>query len=536
MKTLYALLAIFIVPFWSYAQNEVPTITNVVASIDTSIQSVNVVFDLIDTEGDLMEVWIQASVDGGNTWVVPVLLDSLSGDYGMSVPSGTGKSITWAYDKTVLSNYSVGLTDMRLRVIADDHVTIPLSEIVSKIDSSRIASTLLQYEGIRHHIANPVFKDQIKDSLEGLFNAAGIYNYRQGPVYNGYQMANIVGFSSGTRTPSNSWMTSGHYDTVDDSPGADDNGTGMVAVAEAIRVLSEYKTKNSIRYYFFDLEEPGLIGSQEYVQTGIPFWENMQGLLNMDGIGYYSDEANTQSFPFGFDLAYPAQYNAVVADSSRGDFTLSIYNTSSASLDFEFRDVASTYVPDLKIIGFETPGTGTSTPDFRRSDHAPFWDNGTPALFLADGADYRNPHYHTPNDSIHTLDMAFLINNIKAIVATLAKKAELEHSGCSESNSVQIELPLSLSEINSNGSSFKIFPNPSVGTRTFQISIKAAGKVKMIIVDSAGKLIDATATQWMPAGTSTIDHSKELSAGTYQVLLELNGSISGSSMLIVGSK
>ena len=536
LKIQSALLALCLIPFWNYSQNQVPTITNVIATIDTSIQSVNVTFDLNDTEGDMMEVWIQASADGGNTWVLPVILDSLSGDFGMSITSGNGKSISWSYDKTVLSDYSTGLTSMLIRVIADDQITIPLSEIVGKIDSARIVSTLLQYEGIKHHTVNPVFKDKIKDSLEALFNSAGIYNYRQGSLYNGYQTANIIGFSSGTRTPSNSWMTSGHYDTVDDSPGADDNGTGMVAVAEAIRILSEYKTKNSLRYFFFDLEEPGLIGSLKYVQTGIPFWENMQGLLNMDGIGYYSDIANSQSLPAGFDLAYPTQYSALVADSARGNFITSIYNTASTSLDSTFRSIASTYVPNLKVVSFETPGTGTSTPNFRRSDHARFWDINIPALFLADGADYRNPYYHTPNDSVNTLDMGFLVNNIKAIITTLAEQAGLEHSGCQVSNTVQIELPLTLNEINTHDNSILVFPNPSAGTQTFQISIKDPAKVKMIIIDINGKIIDETATEWMPAGISIIKHSKKLSAGTYQVLLELNGLISGSNTLIVHQK
>ena len=536
LKIQSALLALCLIPFWNYSQNQVPTITNVIATIDTSIQSVNVTFDLNDTEGDMMEVWIQASADGGNTWVLPVIIDSLSGDFGMSITSGNGKSISWSYDKTVLSDYSTGLTSMLIRVIADDQITIPLSEIVGKIDSARIVSTLLQYEGIKHHTVNPVFKDKIKDSLEALFNSAGIYNYRQGSLYNGYQTANIIGFSSGTRTPSNSWMTSGHYDTVDDSPGADDNGTGMVAVAEAIRILSEYKTKNSLRYFFFDLEEPGLIGSLKYVQTGIPFWENMQGLLNMDGIGYYSDIANSQSLPAGFDLAYPTQYSALVADSARGNFITSIYNTASTSLDSTFRSIASTYVPNLKVVSFETPGTGTSTPNFRRSDHARFWDINVPALFLADGADYRNPYYHTPNDSVNTLDMGFLVNNIKAIITTLAEQAGLEHSGCQVSNTVQIELPLTLNEINTHDNSILVFPNPSAGTQTFQISIKDPAKVKMIIIDINGKIIDETATEWMPAGISIIKHSKKLSAGTYQVLLELNGLISGSNTLIVHQK
>lgn len=59
-------------------------------------------------------------------------------------------------------------------------------------------------------------------------------------------------------------------------------------------------------------------------------------------------------------------------------------------------------------------------PDLARGDHAPFWEAGVPAIVLGDTAEYRNPHYHAPSDTIATLDLEFA-----ARVARLAAAAVL---------------------------------------------------------------------------------------------------------------
>ncbi len=530
----FMILAILLVPHWSFSQNQVPVISILSASMDTCNQIVGVVFDLHDAEGDTMEVWIQASVDGGKTWVVPVVPDSLSGDWGPGQLSGNGKSISWSYDQSVLGQYSNGSPTLRIRVIADDHAMIPVTEVVNKVDSARVVANLLQFEGIRNRVTNPLFLKQIKDSLKSIFKSSGVYYYRQGPLYNGYQIDNVIGFSSGTRTPSNSWSVSGHFDTVSNTPGADDNATGMAGVAEAIRVLSEYQTRNSIRYFFFDLEELriDLSGAYKYTQTGIPFWENMQGLFNLDCLGNYSDSENSQTFPNGFELLFPAQISTVAADSYRANFIVSIVNTASLELDSAFREAAKSFVPDLKVISFDTPGTGTSIPDFRRSDHAPFWDIGVPAVFITDVIDFRDSCYHKPCDTFKRLDMGFLLKNIRAIVATLAQLAVLEHSGCQESDDLEI-IAMATNRDVAYTNSIRVFPNPSDGSQTFRVTLNKPGMVGLRVMDIKGRIVDKTPAAWYPAGISIISYPKELDNGSYQVILELNGVSYGSDRLIV---
>lgn len=47
-------------------------------------------------------------------------------------------------------------------------------------------------------------------------------------------------------------------------------------------------------------------------------------------------------------------------------------------------------------------------PDVKNSDHLAFWERGYPALLVTDTAYFRNPNYHTPNDTVDTLNIGFM--------------------------------------------------------------------------------------------------------------------------------
>ena len=53
--------------------------------------------------------------------------------------------------------------------------------------------------------------------------------------------------------------------------------------------------------------------------------------------------------------------------------------------------------------------------DTRLSDHAPFWDQGIPALMITDTAYFRNPNYHDSNDTADTLDYAFMAELVRSL-------------------------------------------------------------------------------------------------------------------------
>ena len=51
-----------------------------------------------------------------------------------------------------------------------------------------------------------------------------------------------------------------------------------------------------------------------------------------------------------------------------------------------------------------------------RSDHAPFWSQGIPALMWTDTAEFRNPNYHQPTDTPETLDYDFMAEVARLLV------------------------------------------------------------------------------------------------------------------------
>jgi hypothetical protein len=197
---------------------------------------------------------------------------------------------------------------------------------------------------------------------------------------------------------------------------------------EAVQILSRYPFKKSIRFIGFDLEESGLVGSARYVSQGIPAGDQIEGVFNYEMIGYYSDQPNTQTLPQGFPILFPAASAEVAANQYRGDFITNVGNTASQPLAMLFSNAAQQYVPDLKVLTLDVPGTGTIAPDLRRSDHAPFWDAGKQAIQLTDGANFRNMCYHTPSDTLDgKLNMRFLSNVVKATIAAMVQLGGIQH-------------------------------------------------------------------------------------------------------------
>ena len=243
----------------------------------------------------------------------------------------------------------------------------------------------------------------------------------------------------------------------------------------------------------------------------------------MDGIGYYSNVVNSQTLPAGFNVAFPGAYATVQADSFRGNFIASIVNTASASIDAVYNQIVTMYCPTLKVVTLTTAGNGSQTPDLRRSDHAPFWDAGFKALFLSTSGNFRNPHYHTPNDSVETIDMAFFIKNVKAAILTLAELAQPEHSGIGESNTILIQLPAARAIIqNEVLPELSLAPNPNSGKFTAIISLHGLETVKLEILDHHGRLISVVKEGLLKTGTHEIEIDLNLAADHYLVKLTTN--------------
>ena len=207
-----------------------------------------------------------------------------------------------------------------------------------------------------------------------------------------------------------------HYDTVMASPGADDNASALAVLLEVADQLRYTGVTRPVWLAALCLEEQGLLGSRAFAlhlkQAGQPLY----GAIVLECVGYVSHEAGSQGTPPGVPIAVPTV----------GNFLGIIGNEASRDLIAAVERSARSAAPAMPTLALAVPGRGEALPDVRRSDHAAFWDEGYPAVMLTDTANFRNPHYHLPSDTLDTLDLGFIeavSRTVAASVVELAGKA-----------------------------------------------------------------------------------------------------------------
>jgi len=205
-----------------------------------------------------------------------------------------------------------------------------------------------------------------------------------------------------------------HYDTAEGAPGADDNASGVAGVLELARIFAEERQARTIRFVFFPNEEPPSfptadMGSRQYATAARASNDQIVAMLSIESIGYYDMDTGSQRYPFPLNLAYP----------NVGDFIGFVSNLKSRSLLHRaigaFRAHAT-----LPTQGAAAPAW---VPGVWWSDHWSFWRVGYPAIMITDTAPYRNPFYHTPEDTPDKLDydrMARVVHGLTHVVRALA--------------------------------------------------------------------------------------------------------------------
>ena len=109
------------------------------------------------------------------------------------------------------------------------------------------------------------------------------------------ELVNVYAVLRGTKRPNDYVIMSGDIDSrisdpmdrTGDSPGANDNASGMAGVLEAARVLSAYRFENSVLLAGLSGEEQGLFGGKAMAEMAKLRGWNIIGVLNNDMIGNY---------------------------------------------------------------------------------------------------------------------------------------------------------------------------------------------------------------------------------------------------------
>ncbi|MFI1394329.1 M28 family peptidase [Streptomyces sp. NPDC020681] len=221
-----------------------------------------------------------------------------------------------------------------------------------------------------------------------------------------------------------------HLDTVDGSPGADDNASGVAALLEVARLLGALPQQPAVTLMIFDMEELGMIGSRVAARRARRAGRRVAGMICLESVGCFATGPGTQRMPPGFARAFPAVAAEVRSSGRRGDFTLVVHRRSTAPAAALWRHAAKSMDPPLPVVTLRDPRPdgplgaliGLAVPPMNhlgRSDHASFWNAGIPALMLTNTANFRNPNYHRPTDTPDTLDYARL-TTVSVATATTA--------------------------------------------------------------------------------------------------------------------
>lgn len=503
----------------TFAQNQPPQVSNVLAVADTLNGIVTISYDLNDSEQDSMEVSLRVSDNNGITYLFPV--DSVSGDIGYPVLPGGDKQITWRYDPALTKLTDKALASFQAKVIADDRHEIDIQTLVDQVDSVRLHNDLQAIEGVRHYSAGAGMWETTKTFIENKFLGQNLQTYRHEFNYNAVTAANIIGRLPGNGDEAVTYIIDGHFDTVPTTPGADDNGSGVAGMLEAMRILSAYHFKNSIVFIGFDLEEVGLVGSLRYVTDAIPAYQQTAGVFNFEMIGFTCNEAGCDDF------------------APLGNYIHNISDINSNPLRQQFDLAAATYVPALNIISTQAdPGN----PNFRRSDHARFWDAGIQALFLTDGANFRNQHYHQISDEISTLNFEFMSNVVKTTVATIATLADIQHIGIGLSNIFVLNTTATSPPDPFRIHNFSLeqnYPNPFNPSTSIEYTLDKTSHIVLSVFNLLGAEVRTLVNTVQPAGAHRVvwdgqqNNGKPASSGVYIYKLENGESVIAKKMTLL---
>ena len=261
--------------------------------------------------------------------------------------------------------------------------------------------------GERHPFSNPASLRQAETYLADHFRDLGLEVSHHSFTALGDTYRNVIATLPTSAPALPPLIIAAHYDTVQGSPGADDNASALAVMLEAARCLREASLTREVRFIAFCLEEEDLLGSLAYASWLRESNERIVGAIVLECVGYARSDEGSQQKPPGVPVAVPTV----------GDFLAIVGNTASAKLVATVEGGAKEHVPDLKTVSLLVPGNGELLPDARRSDHAAFWHHGYPAVMLTDTANFRNPNYHQPTDTIETLDLEFMDKVAKAVTA-----------------------------------------------------------------------------------------------------------------------
>jgi hypothetical protein len=267
-----------------------------------------------------------------------------------------------------------------------------------------------------------------------------------------WSMVNVVAWLPG-RDTSRVVVIGGHYDScicsvnsmdaVSDAPGADDDGSGTVAVMELARVVGKNFPQGfdaSVAFVLYTGEELGLLGSTQFAAR-------------------LEREGKTVTAGFTDDII-----GNVVADDGRADSTsVRVFAVDSLALGGSelaryVWGIGALYQPDFEVIPvlrLDRLGRG--------GDHAPFHRQGLPALRFSERLE-NYKRQHLPTDTLADVNFGYIAKVARLNLATVASLASAPQR--------PVRTAYIRERATSGGQSFTIRWDPSEGAARYELLVR----------------------------------------------------------------
>lgn len=420
------------------------------------------------------------------------------------------------------------IDDVIVEMIGDVSVTTMLEHLKIIEDAGGTRSRITFTAG---KDSAAVYLKKVLDAMPGLTSVEYDTFYIPQAVapFNTRPLVNVVATIEGSVYPDEYYVIGAHFDSIADrdgtatwnngatwatieAPGANDNGSGVVALLEMARIFADPKfdftPERTIKHVFFGAEERGVTalntrtgshyGSIHFAEQARARNDKLIGMISTDMIGYNNNFDYTAFVKVDNDMATASEALAAKLVEANNLFTIGLL-TNASYVDGKFTIASGRY-----------------------SDHESFADEGFPAILVIENAapwnsnNYytANPYYHKQSDTWNRMNMGLVRKVAQMNIAAIGRFVGTVTSIDREPLDIAQDFTLEQN-----------YPNPFNPTTTIRYTMQQSGQVSLRVYDVLGNEIATLVDQTQAAGTYTVRFdatslARNLSSGMYLYRLE----------------
>ena len=237
--------------------------------------------------------------------------------------------------------------------------------------------------------------------LEVYFQSEVISNEKRIPEAT--DVVSVIAIQRGSTDPSRYMIMSGDIDSrvsdvmdfTSDSPGANDNASGVAGTLEAARILTQYAFNGSIVYAALAGEEQGLFGGRIMAEHAKKDGWRIKAVLNNDMIGNIEGVNGVINNTTARIFAEGTRVTETEAEARRRRFTGGEVDSPSRNLARYIDKIADQYIENLDtMVIYRLDRFG------RGGHHRPFNDLGFPGIRIME----TNENYTRQHQDLRTED------------------------------------------------------------------------------------------------------------------------------------